>query len=215
MLLTVADTPEEVETVRKMFVYMRYFTYCATTANMLEAARKYPLSDLLIVTEAVNDDLIADVAQIRVLYPEINVFLVSDNMAHSLEVRRQLSTDISSEEILFEILYYSKPSPNSVDDFHENLIVKGLLFNTYIHGWIGKFSDNDAFLLRYLAEIYPRRASMDELCSLCFGFGKKASVGALKARISRINQRAMHSLPPLSRPIVTFKAKEGGYQIDF
>lgn len=220
MLLTVAATSQKVEQLRKIFAHMRYFTYCATFDNMVDTAEKYAISDLVLEAEKVTEHLVEDVAKIKMLYPEIHLFLLSDDKEHSLCVTRQLPLDISSNEVLFQILYYGKPTPNSVIDFHENLLVKGMLFNTYVHeiriyGWIIKFSANDAFLLRYLAEIYPRRASKGELLSLCFEYGKKASFSALNARISRINKRAVASLPPLSRPVVTYKAKEGGYQIDF
>ncbi len=220
MLLTVAENAKEVERLRKIFVAMRYFTYCATFDNMVEVAEKHPLTDLVIEAEAITARLEKSIAKIQALYPEIHLFLLSDDKNHSLTVTIQLPFHISSDEVLFQILYYGKDTQNSVEGFHENLLVKGMLFNTYMHeirvyGWIVDFSANDAFLLRYLAEIYPRRADIDELASLCFGYDKKVSESAVKSRISRINTRATLSLPPLSRPVVTHKRKEGGYQIDF
>lgn len=220
MLLTVAMSAREVERLKKIFVSMRYFTYAATFENMVECAQKYPISDLVIEAEAVTEHLSENVAKIQALYPDIHIFLLSDDKNHSMPVTIQLPFDITSDEVLFQILYFGKPTPNSVEDFHENLLVKGMLFNTYVHeirvyGWIVDFSASDAFLLRYLAEIYPRRATIDELATLCFGYKEKVSDSTVKSRISRINRRAINSLAPLCRPIITYKKKEGGYQIDF
>ena len=220
MLLSVAKTANEVEHVRKCFVSLGYFTYCATFEEMVKTAEKFPLTDLVIVTRTVEESLKDRVESICALYPNINLFLLSDDYDHGLTVRRQMPYDMDAYEVLFQILYYSKPSPNSTEEFHENLLVKGMLFNSYrgcihLYGWLVPFHQSEVFLLRYLGEIYPRRADNDELAELCFGYGKKATSNAVKSRISRINKHAIELVPALHRPIVTYKKNEGGYQIDF
>ncbi len=220
MLLSVAQTIEEVVALRKCFTGLGYFTYSATFKEMAEIAKKYPLTDLMIRAVTVTEELKRSVEHIVCLYPDINVFLLSDDSSHTLKVRRQLPLDADAYDMLFQILYYSEPTTNSALEFHENLIVKGMLFNTYrshirIYGWLIPFSQSEVFLLRYLGEIYPRRATIEELSSLCFSYGETASEGAVRTRISRINAKAKEHLPALCRSVVTYKKDKGGYQIDF
>ncbi len=220
MLLSVAETAAEVVSLRAEFVRLGFFTYSATFEDMVALAQKYPLTDLIVRAVKVTELLKQRVEHIVSLYPELNVFLLSDNTSHTLSARRQLPFKTDAYEMLFQIMYYGKPSPNSAPAFYENLMVKGMLFNTYrshirIYGWLIPFSQSDVFLLRYLAEIYPRRASCEELAALCFSYGQGASESAVRSRISRINAKASEHLPALTRPVVTYKRNQGGYQIDF
>ena len=220
MLLTVGETENDVCALRKEFVSLGYFTYSATVDEAASLARKYPLTDLVIRAHSITGEIVATVDAIRSLYPSIHLFLLSDDKDHALDPRRQMPYDMDAYEVLFQILYYGEPSPNSVEDFRENLLIGGMLFNTYkaevlIYGWRVPFPKSDVFLLRYLGEIYPRRATREELAELCFDYGKRASLAAVKTRISRLNARATELFPPLSRPVITYKKDEGGYQIDF
>ena len=220
MLLTVSDTPNEVEKMRKMFAHLRYFTYCALTEDMLASVSRYPLHAICLKTECITEKLRSDVKEIRHRYPDITILLVSDTQDHALPVDMHLNADTPPYHIFFHVLYYLPPSRNSASNMKENLVVKGLLFNSYrnhvrLYGWVASFTGEEVFLLRYLAEIYPRRASVEELASLCFGFGKTAKVSSVFSRISRINKVARMTVKSLSRPIVTYQASLGGYQIDF
>ena len=48
MLLSVADTPEDLEHIRKMFTRHLCFTYLALKENMLALARKYEPKVILL-----------------------------------------------------------------------------------------------------------------------------------------------------------------------
>lgn len=220
MLLTVADTPYKVEQLRKTFAQLRYFTYCATKETMLSCAKRYAPHAICLKTDEITERLKKDLEEIKSAFPSLAVILITDCVGHSLPADILLPKDAPVTHIFFHVLYYMPAKAYSSPLLRQNLLIKGMLFNTYmchvrIYGWVIRFTGEDVFLLRYLAEIYPRRASIDELAELCFAYGKKASTATVRSRISRINQRAVNSLKALTRPVVTYKASDGGYQIDF
>ena len=81
----------------------------------------------------------------------------------------------------------------------------------FLCGQKAPFTPEEVFLLRYLAEIYPRCADVRELAALCFTYGKKTPRSTVASRISRINKKAERII---SVPILAKKPGEG-YGFDF
>jgi DNA-binding response OmpR family regulator len=218
MLLSVADTPELIEKTRIMFRRYRFFTYCAVKEEMVSQVEKYRPTVIMLRVERITDSLKADVMLLYERYPDIKFVIVSDDRDHGLHCEIQVKASTKPFELLFHALYYMPACPASSAISKENLIVHGLYFNTYhnqirIFGRIVKdFTPSDGVLLRFLAERYPDHVTAEEIAECCFGYKEVATVGAVAARISRINKRGIQWFNTLK----IIKYRHGlGYQIDF
>ena len=94
--------------------------------------------------------------------------------------------------------------------------ISGLLLHpydnaVYLAGQAASFTPEEVFLLRYLAKIHPRRASLAEIARLCFPYGKRPYRSSVASRVSRINKEARRLI---AVPILTYRRGEG-YGIDF
>ena len=114
-------------------------------------------------------------------------------------------------------MVYSMPLCSCASDPRYDMILHGLHMDlkrrmVYIFGLPIPVTHNEAFLLRYLCEIHPRRATAAELGRLCFGYGVRAKRSTVASRISRINAKAASIT--MGRPIIKC-VTDKGYQIDF
>jgi len=218
MLLTVADSAEEVEYMRRRMAKLHYFTYCATTDKLIDAVTEYHPHVLALKPSHITEKLKADISVLHEKFPALAILLLSDEKDHGIAVTKQSPANTPFHHLVFDAMYYAPPSPNATPLFSNNLIVHGLLFNIYrkeirIFSWrIRTLSDNEVYLLRYLAEHFPRRIPAQELAKECFGFGKTVSEKTVSSRIASINKKT--SAIVKNRPIVTCIRGEG-YQIDF
>ncbi len=217
MLLSVADTPEAIERTRKMFMRYYCFTYCAVKEDMLAAAEKYKPSAVLLRVEKMTEELVRDAKRLYEILPDVKFVIVSDDKSHDLPCAIQVKARTCALHIVFHTRYYM-PRTAASGIMKENHMISGLYFNTYfsqirLFGYINyDYTLNDGFLLRFLAEQYPRRVSAEEIAECCFGYGKKPKLSAVTKRISRINQRSMHWYN--SHDVIKYFEGEG-YQIDF
>lgn len=216
MLLTVADTAEEVEKLRVIFSKSHYFTYLTTTDKLLSAAKRYKPNVILIETDNITDSLRESVEKTRELLPYTYFITISSEDTSSLLPVLTYPKGVYSGTVLSQIVICMPRHPCSSDP-RENMIVHGLHMDLHsrtvsLYGEPFSVTHNEACLLRYLCEIYPRRADAAELGRLCFGFGVKAKRSTVASRISRINAKAASFLN--GRPIITC-VTDKGYQIDF
>lgn len=216
MLLTVADTAEELEKLRLMLSKSHYFTYLATKDKLFSAAKRYKPSVILLETDVVDETLLSDMEKVREVLPNMLLLTVSNANTEALMPVFSYPKGVYSSTVLGQaVLCMPRHVCSSVPK--ENMILHGLHMDLaageeYLYGLPLHLTHNEAFLLRYLFEIYPKRATAAELGRLCFGVGVRARRSTVASRISRINAKAM-SLP-LRRPIITCKTNEG-YTIEF
>ncbi len=216
MLLTVADTAEELEKLRVIFSKSHYFTYCATIDKLYAAVKRYRPEVVLIETSRFDDALEREIMQVYDIPPCCYVILVTNaDFPPDLPVLSH-PMGVHSGTVLREIVL-GRPRHPCASDPRENMIVHGLHMDLHsrtvsLYGLPLPVTHNEAFLLRYLCEIYPRRAKATELGRLCFGVGVRAKRSTVASRISRINAKAAAILD--GRPIITC-VTDKGYQIDF
>lgn len=216
MLLTVTDTAEELEKLRLMFSKSHYFTYCATKDKILPAAKRYKPDVILLETEEIDDALVHEMEKVREILPNTYLLTVSSKDTEALMPLFSYPKGVYSSTVLQQIVI-CEPRHRCSSEPRENMILHGLHMDLhtggeYLYGRHLGLTHNEAFLLRYLFEIYPRHATAAELGRLCFGVGVRACRSTVASRISRINAKAA-SLPP-HRPIITC-VTDKGYQIKF
>ena len=195
MLLSVADTPEDLEHIRKMFTHHLCFTYLALKENMLALARKYEPKVILLRVKEMTETLVRDAKRLYEEYPDLKFVIASDDTSHTLPCAIQVKYHTCALHLVFHTCYYKPPSAAS-GKMKENHRIDGLYFNTYfseirIFGFAShRLTDNDGTLLRFLAEHYPAHVSAEKIAECCFGYGKTVTIDAVKKRIRRINQHA-------------------------
>lgn len=216
MLLTVTDDAASLERLRLMFSKSHYFTYCATTDKIFAAAKRYKPNVILLETDDINEKLLSDMKMIHAMLPNTFLLTVSNADTSSLEPLFSYPKGVYSGTVLRQIVI-CMPRHACASDPRENMILHGLHMDLHtrkvsLYGMELPLTHNEAFLLRYLCEIYPKRATAAELGMLCFGVGVRAKRSSVASRISRINAKATAILP--GRPIITC-VTDKGYQIDF
>ena len=217
MLLSVADTPELIEKMRKMFQHFRIFTYCAIKEDMVTRAQKYRPGVIMLRVEKITEALKRDAMYLYEVLPSIKFVIVSDDKEHDLPCAIQVRASTKPFELLFHAMYYMPGYPASAMT-KDTLIVHGMYFNTYrnqirIFGRTVKdFTPSDGVLLRFLAERYPDRVSTEEIAECCFGYNEVATPNAVAARISRINKHGLQWFN--HHKVIKYRPGEG-YQIDF
>ncbi len=218
MLLTVADTPQEVEKTRKAFTNYYYFTYCATKEDMLSTAMKYSPSTVLLRIKAFTEPLKNDLKKLYENFPDIQLVIVCDDTDHGISCAKQVPYRTKFFHILYHVLYYSPRIPASIKKLKENLIVCGFFFNTYfsqirLYGFsCPALTKNDGTLLRFLAEHHPHPVSAEKIAECFFGYGKRVTLNAVSARISRLNK---HCIQWCNTHDVVKHIRGQGYKIDF
>lgn len=221
MILTVADTAEKLERIRRAFADLHFFTYCALTEEMTDALREYKPTILYIDKSEYSVSFCETLALIAAQNPKIVIICVCDPSEQgesNLPSVIRLPHLRSYRSLVLSVAYYAPESANASPLCKQNCIVHGLLFSAEPKDirLCGKrlttLTPSEAYLLRYLAEIHPRRARSEELARLCYGYGKCVSSAAVAATVKRINQKASPILR--FRPLITFQ-KEEGFQIDF
>ena len=215
MLLAIAPTVEEAEKLRHTYAKLHCFVYCATYKNMVRASETYKPDVILLLVHEVSDLLCRKVEKIREILPQIAVITLSRVDVTSLSPDLSYSLNVQKRVLQFQALYFRYPTPNDAP-MQNSLIVSGLFMHPYTRkiflcGQCAHFSSEEAFLLRYLALIHPRRADVEELGKFCFTYGKKTSRSTVAARISRINKEAKRVIYV---PILTYRHGEG-YGIEF
>lgn len=216
MLLTVADTPEELEKLRLMFSKSHYFTYLSTKDKLYSAAKRYKPNVILLKTDEITDTLISDMEKVRKILPNMLLLTVSNADTEALTPVFSYPKGVYSSTVLQQVVI-CEPRHRCSSLPRENMILHGLHMDLYtgeeyLYGLPLHLTHNEAFLLRYLFEIYPKRATAAELGRLCFGVGVRAGRSTVASRISRINAKA--AALPLHTPIITCVAKEG-YKLEF
>ncbi|MBO5755620.1 MAG: hypothetical protein J6R89_06140 [Clostridia bacterium] len=216
MLLTVTDTAEELEKLRLMFSKSHYFTYCATKDKLYSAAKRYKPNVILLETDVVDDTLLSDMERVREILPDVFLLTVSNVDTEALVPVFAYPKGVYSSTVLRQVVI-CEPLHRCSSLPRESMILHGLHMDLnageeFLYGLPLGLTHNEAFLLRYLFEIYPRRATAAELGRLCFGVGVKAGRSTVASRISRINAKAMAL--PLHIPIISSRTNEG-YQIEF
>lgn len=215
MVLAIAPTTEETEKFRRTFAKLHCFVYCASYDNMVRVAEKYKPDGLIIQVPEMTDILKKKLKRIRTILPDIAVVVLSDTDVSELSPDLKYSMRTQKRTLQFQALYFIEQKSYK-SYYWGSYIISGLFLSPFHHlvylaGQLAHFTPEEVFLLRYLAEIYPRRASVGELGALCFTYGKKTPRATVASRISRINKKA-ESL--IFEPILTFKPEEG-YGIDF
>ena len=216
MLLTVADTPEELEKLRLMFSKSHYFTYCATKDKMFSAAKRYKPNVILLETDEIDEGLVSEMERIREMLPRMLLLTVSNADTEALIPVFSYPKGVYSSTVLQQVVI-CEPLHRCSSLPRENMILHGLHMDLYageeyLYGLPLHLTHNEAFLLRYLFEIYPKRATAAELGRLCFGVGVRAGRSTVASRISRINAKA--AALPLQKPIISCVTNEG-YKLEF
>lgn len=214
MLLAVAPTPEETEKLRHTYATLHCFVYAATHRNMVRAAETYKPNVILLEVHEVTDLLVKKMQKIREILPDIALITLSDIDVSALAPDLTYSLRVQKRTLQFQGLYFNAPTPND-SAFMGSYIVEGLLMlpfdkRIFVGGQLVPFTPEESFLLRYLSMIHPRRASADELGTVCFSYGKKAPRSTVASCISRINKRAVNAI---FVPIINHRKE--GYGIDF
>lgn len=215
MLLAVAETPLEAEELRHTYAKLHCFVYVATHKNLLRAVEKYKPNVILLKVSAVTDLLVKKMQKIRKILPDIALITLSDGDVSALSPDLTYSSRVQKRTLQFQGLYFLEHIPQS-SLFMGSYMILGLLMvpfdkKVFLCGHRVRFTPEEVFLLRYLAMIHPRRATAEELGSLCFTYGKKAPRSTVASRISRINKKAEQTI---FVPIITHLPDEG-YGIDF
>ncbi len=215
MLLTVSDNKPALEKLYRIFCKSHYFSYFATCDRLLAVAKRYKPQVILIETDTINDALITDIEKIRTLLPNVFLITLSNEDTSPLSPVFSFRKGAYSGTVLRSIASCMPLHP-SASSPRENMIVHGLHMDLHslkisLYGEVAPFSNGEAFFLRYLCEIYPRRAPVMDLGKHCFGPYNKAPRTTVASRISRINAKAT---AVLGFPIITY-IRNVGYQIDF
>lgn len=217
MILIVTPTAEETEELRRTFAKLHCFVFCATYANMVRAAEKYKPNAILLKVPEQNDLLVKKMRKIRTFLPQIAVIALADSKEDIVGLYPDLkySLRVQNRTLQYQALYFTHPVPHDAA-FWGSYIIAGLLFvptdrKVFLCGKRVQFSPEEVFLLRYLAEIYPRRADVGELGEVCFTYGKRTPRSTVASRISRINKKAASII---SVPIIS-KNTDEGYGFDF
>ena len=215
MLLAVTPTVEETEKLRHTYAKLHCFVYCATYRNMVRASETYKPDVILLLVHEVTELLQKKIQKIREILPDIALITLSDIDVTSLAPDLCYSLRVQKRVLQFQALYFRYPTENDAP-MQNALIVSGLFMHPYTRkiflcGQWAHFSAEEAFLLRYLALVHPRRVDVEELAKLCFTYGKKTSRSTVAARVSRINKEARRLIYV---PILTYRRGEG-YGIEF
>lgn len=215
MLLVVARDGREAETLRRDFAKLHLFAYFATYQNFLHSAEKYAPNAIVLKADEVTDALVEKVNCVKAMLPDVPLITLSDADVSSLSPDIRYGTRVHAKTLLYQAVYFSSPTPYA-SAFSGSIMISGLLLHPYDHavylaGQAAAFTPEEVFLLRYLAEIHPRRASLSEIARLCFPYGKRPSRSSVASRVSRINKEARRLI---SVPILTYRRGEG-YGIDF
>ncbi len=215
MLLAVAETPLEAEELRHTYAKLHCFVYVATHKNLVRAAEKYKPNVILLKVSTVTDLLVKKMQKIREILPDIALITLSKGDVSSLLPDLRYTPNVQKRILQFQDLYFFERIPQS-SFFMGSCNISGLLLvpldkKVFLCGHRVHFTPEEVFLLRYLAIIHPRRATAEELGSLCFTYGKKAPRSTVASRISRINKKAEQTI---FVPILTHRPDEG-YGIDF
>ena len=218
MVLIVTPSVAETEELRRKLAKLHCFVYCAMYSNMVRVAEKYLPTAVMIKVSEKSDLLDKKMKRIRSFLPDIAVITISDSSDAISELRPdlKLSPLVHDKTLQYQALYFTPQLPQSAA-FWGSYIISGLLLNptddckVFLGGTRVHFSPEEVFLLRYLAEIHPRRAEISELAALCFTYGKKTPRSTVASRISRINKKAKDII---SVPIIQKNADEG-YGFDF
>lgn len=216
MMLVVTPSCEKTEFLRREYAKLHCFVYCATYKNLLRSAEKYtPDVILLYVSSPVTDTLVQKVEQVRALLPDVALITLADTDVSRLAPDLTYSLHVQKLILQFQALYFAYPHAHA-SYAKGSIIIEGLLLlpterMVFLYGHPMSFTPEEVFLLRYLAEIHPRRADADELGRHCFTYGKKTPRSTVASRISRINKRAEAYI---SVPIITHHRGEG-YGFEF
>lgn len=216
MLLVVTPTPEETEKLRRTFAKLHTFVYTATYNNFLRATETYkPTAILLKVTEDAMELLVKKMEKAREIIPTIALITISDTDVSALAPDLKYSLNVQNRTLQFQGNYFYPPSPKD-SLFMGSYIISGLLmvpfdYKIFLCGHLFELTPEEVFLLRYLVIIHPRRASAEELGTVCFSYGKTAPRSTVASLISRINKKAARII---SVPIITHRPNVG-YGIEF
>ncbi len=215
MLLAAAPTAQQTERLRRTYAKLHCFVHCASYKNLVRSAEEYSPDVILLEVDEVTDLLVEKIKKIRLILPNVALITLANVDVSRLAPDLSYSLRPHHNTLLFQALYFSHPSPNA-SILKGGLIVSGLLLSpldrlVFLSGHKINFTPEEVFLLRYLAEIHPRRADARELGKFCFTYGRKIPRSTVVARISRINKKAKERI---GVPILTQKPGEG-YGIDF
>lgn len=210
MVLAVAPNDEETEALRRLYAKSHLFVYCATYRNFVNSAEKYAPNMILLKVHEVTDSLVKKVRRIRELLPSVSLITLSDADTSALSPDVTCSARAHRKTLVFQAVYFLSASPYA-SVFSGSRMIGGLLLHPYeraiyLHGQAFYATPEEAFLLRYLAEIHPRRADWRELGRHCFTYGRATPRSSVASRISRINREAVRCI---SLPLITYRAGEG------
>lgn len=210
MVLAVTPSNEETEALRRFYAKSQLFVYCATYRNFVNSAEKYTPNMIVLKVDAVTDTLKEKVKRVREALPHVSLITLSDSDTSALSPDFAYSTRIHAQTLFFQTVYFLEASPYA-SVFTGSRMINGLLLHPYdkaifLYGQPFHATPEEAYLLRYLAEIHPRRADWQELGRHCFTYGKSTKRSTVASRISRINREARRCI---SLPLITFHAGEG------
>lgn len=202
---------------QKLFYRARVHTLILSP-DLAPLAHPYPIRGLIILRPEQFTDLEGLVARVRAAYPDIPLvlFLRKDDTDGNLYVYRRLSDfvyddGVGVDKVTHDLLsaYEAKGGKG------ENKIAHGLYISrdreyATIFGLPVPYTKVELMLLYYLLLIYPRAASRDELCSVCFQPGHTVSEHNLISRISEINCKTKESFPALR---LIERTKENEYHL--
>ena len=217
MVLVITPTVEETEHLRRFFVKYHAFVYCATHQNMVRAAERYKPEALLLVFNKLTNTIVQKVAKIREILPDVALLTVCDADDDLTPIAPDITykRTVPSKYLWYQSMYFNPITPHK-SIFMGSYIVSGMFISqqdyaVFLHGQLASFTRDEVYLLHYLAAIHPRRATVTELGSCCFTYGRVAPRSTVAARISRINKV---SEDLINCPIVTCRRGEG-YGIEF
>lgn len=219
MLLTMTDTPLRAELMRKIFVKLQIFSYLSLPETLTEDVHTYDPKLIIIHTSNFTDELTDAIAALQDEYPDMRWILMTNCEPNDIPCRLvfqiTLRQNARMNTILFFYLKLMPMVPNTAL-VPGKVIAKGLYLNPYfrtvmIYGYKMHFSPTEIYIMRYLVEIFPRRATAEEIGKHCFAFRYNPPRSTVAAQISGINK---HAGAFLHRKLITCVTKEG-YTIDF
>lgn len=216
MLMIVTPTAEKTEALRRTFAKLHTFVYSATYDNFVSCAEKYRPDAIFITVYEVTEILRRKVEKVRELLPLVAILTLSNTDVSGLAPHLSFSLNVHKQTLKFEGNYFSPKAQYDMYITQGSRTVLGLWFSPYLtsvflYGFLMPFTSEEVFLLRFLAERYPARVSVEEIARHCFTYGKKTPRASVASRISRINKKAEARI---FVPIITHRRGEG-YGIDF
>ncbi len=197
MILTAAPDEKTILRMQKLLYSYPLLSHFSTTDRLYEAVYEYRPTLLILCTDEFNDALLEDVARVHRRLPLLHIVTLTNRPVEEVPTALSalgIALPLSSRRrvILYFLFKHAPKAHNSSAD-SLSMIAKGLYMDPFskiisIYGLdIHTFSAKEALILRFIAERYPLRPSLDEIAEACAPYGKRMSRKTLLKHIDSIN----------------------------